>query len=91
ASGTPPPRAANALPSATFARAILLCWAAAVPLLTWGLAFADRVAIRIGAASLLIGLAAGATYIVHMLRRARTPTADETAVDPAVRELFRTT
>ncbi|HEX7282731.1 MAG TPA: hypothetical protein VF239_11790 [Vicinamibacterales bacterium] len=91
ASGTAPSRAANALPSAPFARSILLCWAVAVPLLTWGLAFADRIAIRVGAASLLIGLAAGATYISYMLRRARAPTADEAAVDPAMRELFRTT
>jgi len=91
ASGRAPSRAANALPSATFARSILLCWAVAVPLLTWGLAFADRIAIRVGAASLLIGLAAGATYIIYMLRRAHASTADETAVDPAMRELFRTT
>jgi hypothetical protein len=91
ASGTTPSRAANALPSAPFARAILLCWAVAVPLLIWGLAFADRIAIRAGAASLLIGLAAGATYISYMLRRARVSTADETSIDPAMRELFRTT
>jgi hypothetical protein len=71
--GAPPPRAANALPSAVFARQILLCWAAAVPLLAWGLPYANQVAIRAGAACLLGGLGIGGLYAVYMVRKAREP------------------
>lgn len=70
ATGTVPAKAANALPSARFARSIFLCWAAGVPLLAWGLPFADLAVIRAGAAVLLAGLALGAAHIVAMLRRA---------------------
>jgi hypothetical protein len=77
ASGAPPPRAANALPSAAFARAIFLCWALAVPLLVWGLPQAQPLAIRAGAVSLLAGLCLGAAYVCQMLRGARSsPTYD---------------
>jgi hypothetical protein len=68
--GTPPARAANALPSTAFARAIFLCWAAAVPFLVWGLSHADQQAIRMGALFLLAGLGAGASYMIYMVRRA---------------------
>ncbi len=68
--GTPPARAANALPSTAFARAIFLCWAAAVPFLVWGLSQADQQAIRMGAVFLLAGLGAGASYMIYMVRRA---------------------
>jgi hypothetical protein len=71
AAGSPPVRAANALPSAAFARPIFLCWAAGVPLLAWGLARADQLAIRAGAVALLAALALGGTYIMFMGRRAR--------------------
>lgn len=70
--GAPPSRAANALPSAPFARAIFLCWAAAIPALVWGLPRADQVAIRAGAVFLLAGVGLGGTYLIVMVRRART-------------------
>ena len=66
----PPPRAANALPSAPFARAIFLCWAAAVPLLLWGLPSANLLVIRSGAMCLAAGLALGAAYLLHLMRAA---------------------
>jgi hypothetical protein len=70
ATGSPPPRAANALPSTAYARPIFLCWAAAVPLLAWGLSQADQHAIRAGAVLLLAGLGLGATYMIHVVRSA---------------------
>jgi hypothetical protein len=70
ARGTPPAVAANALPSASFARPIFLLWTAAVPLLAWGLAFEARLAIRTAAVLLLLALAAGLAYMRRMLRRA---------------------
>jgi hypothetical protein len=70
ATGAPPPIAANALPSARFARSIFLCWAIALPPFAWGLARADQFAIRWGAAVLLMGLVLGAAYMMSMLRRA---------------------
>jgi hypothetical protein len=69
--GAPPSRSANSLPSARFARLIFLCWAAALPLLAWGLARADQFAIRWGAVVLLAGLGLGVTYMMSMLRAAR--------------------
>ncbi len=76
--GAPPSRAANALPSMAFARSIFLCWAAAVPLLLWGLPLANHLAIRSGALSLLAGVCVGVTYLLYLMRRAgdqpsRTP------------------
>ena len=71
--GAPPSRAANALPSARFARSIFLCWAAAVPLLAWGLSRADQFAIRTGAGLLLVGVGLGGAYVLHMMRLAREP------------------
>lgn len=70
ARGAPPSRAANALPSARFARAIFVCWTAAVPLLAWGLAHAHHLAIRTGALFLLAGVGAGGTYLLWLMRRA---------------------
>lgn len=69
ATGAPPARAAHALPSAAFARSIVLCWAIALPLLVWGLPTADRLAIRAGAMVLLAGVGLGATYLLAMVRR----------------------
>jgi hypothetical protein len=71
AAGSRPARAAHALPSAAFARPIFVCWAAAVPLLVWGLPQANQLAIRAGALGLLLGLCLGGAYIVFMVRRAR--------------------
>ena len=68
--GETPAKAANALPSATFARSIFLCWAVAVPLLARGLPHADHFAIRWGAVVLLAGLGLGAAHMISMLRRA---------------------
>jgi hypothetical protein len=70
AAGAPPARAAHSLPSPAFARAIFLCWAAAVPLLVWGLPHANQPAIRTGAAILLLGLCLGGAYVVFMVHRA---------------------
>ena len=72
ARGAPPERAANSLPSSSFARAIFICWTAGVPLLTWGLAFEVTVAIRAAALLLLAGVLTGAVYQIQMLRAART-------------------
>ncbi len=71
ATGKPPAMAAHALPSEAFARFIFLCWAAAVPMLTYGLATVDHVAIRVGAVLLLAGVTVGGAYLAYMLRRAR--------------------
>ena len=68
--GSPPGRPSHALPSAAFARSILLCWAIALPLLVWGLPTADQLAIRAGALVLLAGVGLGATYMLSMVRRA---------------------
>lgn len=70
ATGTPPGRAAHALPSSAFARSIFLCWTAALPLFVWGLARADQFAIRAGALALLAGVGLGGAYLVFMVRRA---------------------
>ena len=67
--GSPPARSSHALPSAAFARSILLCWAIALPLLVWGLPTADQLAIRAGALVLLAGVGLGATYTLYMVRR----------------------
>ncbi len=69
AKGGPPEVAANALPSPTFARPIFLLWTVGVLLLAFGLPTENLAAIRIAAAVLLGGVATGAAYIVHMLRR----------------------
>lgn len=68
--GAPPARAANALPSAPFARSIFLCWAAGVPLLAWGVPQAQHLSIRAGSALLLTGVALGCAYMLWMVRRA---------------------
>ena len=78
AAGSPPAVAANALPSAEYARTIFLCWMAGVPLLVWGLSDQTEVAVRLGALCLFAGLAAGATYALMIWRR----------VTPPIRELF---
>lgn len=71
AAGEPPSVAAHALPSEAFARLIFVCWAAAVPTLTYGLAATDHLATRVGAMLLLAGVTVGGAYVVHMLRGAR--------------------
>ena len=71
AKGAPPDRAANALPSARFARPIFIAWSVGVPGLACGLASANRAAIAASSATLFVGLCLGALYIRHMLRAAR--------------------
>jgi hypothetical protein len=69
--GAPPSRPANALPSPTFARSIFLCWAAAIPLLLWGLPVSHQGLIRGGAVCLLAAVCSGAAYVLYLLRAAR--------------------
>ena len=71
--GRPPERAANQLPSATFARPIFLAWTAGVPWLAWGLVTGHQGAIAAGSAVLLVGLTTGASYLVFLMRTARLP------------------
>ena len=71
--GRPPARAANSLPSETFARPIFVAWTAGAPLLAIGLAFAVPTAIRVGAACLALALLAGAAYLRQMLADAKAP------------------
>jgi len=71
AHGSLPNRAANALPSAAFARPIFVAWSFGVPLLAWGLAFESRPAIRMAALLLLAAVCLGAAYQVYLLRSAQ--------------------
>jgi hypothetical protein len=73
AAGAPPRHAANSLPSARFALAILLAWTVGVPVLAFGLPAGQAHAVRIGAILLLAGIISGAAYIVFMLRKAHAP------------------
>ena len=68
--GTPPPRSAHELISATLARSIFAAWLAGVPLMVWALPHARHAAIRAGAALLLTGLLIAAAHVMRMLRRA---------------------
>ena len=68
--GAIPDTAANALPSATHARVVFVCWTAGVPLLAAGLATSVAPLTRAGALLMLMGVAAGAAHIRHMMRRA---------------------
>ncbi len=70
--GAPPDRGANTLPSAGFARAIFLLWAAGVPLLALGLMAESRAAIAVSAAFLLGGVSTGAIYVTYVMRAAST-------------------
>ena len=70
--GCPPPTAANALPSAGFARAIFIAWTIGVPALAFGLPLEVPILIRVGAVALAVGLFLGARYMAWMLARART-------------------
>jgi hypothetical protein len=68
--GAAPERAANALPSARFARVIFVLWTAGVPLLAWGLATERPRTIAASAVLLLCGVGAGGAYLVSMLSAA---------------------
>ncbi len=69
--GPPPAVAANALPSAAWARPLFFIWLVGVPTLVWGLAFHNLAAIQLGAALLLCGVATNVAYLVSMMRRLR--------------------
>jgi hypothetical protein len=71
--GRPPERAANELPSPAFARPIFLAWTAGVPCLAWGLAAGQPVSVAGASLVLLGGVAAGAAYVLFLLRSARLP------------------
>lgn len=70
ASGEPPARAANALPSPAFALTIFAGWTVGAPVLTYGLAFEHHAAIAISAAVLAASVLTGAAYLRHMLKMA---------------------
>lgn len=65
--GPPPAVAANALPSARWAKAIFLVWVVAVPLLAIGLTANSPAAIAVAAGLLLIGVGLNAAYLRVML------------------------
>ena len=66
--GAAPPRGANELPSASYARAIFLAWAPGVPMLAAGLAFEIPSWIAISAALLLGGACISAAYLAYLVR-----------------------
>ena len=66
--GAAPPRGANVLPSASYARAIFLAWAPGVPMLAAGLAFEIPSWIAISAALLLGGACISAAYLAYLVR-----------------------
>jgi hypothetical protein len=69
--GEPPARAANQLPSPSFARGLFACWSVGVPLLAAGLASSRAGLIVSGAACVLAGTLLNAAYLHHLLRAAR--------------------
>lgn len=71
--GKPPSRAANELPTATFAKPIFLLWTAGVPWLAWGLATGHALSVRGASAIMLAGVLVGGAYLVHLMREAGVP------------------
>jgi hypothetical protein len=69
--GPPPAVAANALPTAAWARPLFVIWVAGVPTLMWGLALQEIGAVRAGAALLGCGTVTNAGYLLSMMRRLR--------------------
>lgn len=69
--GPPPAVAANALPSAAWARPLFVIWLAAVPTLTWGVASHSAAATNVGAVLLMCGVFTNAAYLLSMMRRLR--------------------
>jgi hypothetical protein len=67
--GGPPSLSSHALHSEPLARLVFACWTIAVPLLAAGLSAGHHGAIRAGAAFLVIGLGAGGSYMLYMVRR----------------------
>jgi hypothetical protein len=72
AGGTTPAVAANALPSAAYARLVFFCWLAAVPLLAIGLPINEPSLVRLGALALFVGVVTGALHMRHMMRQAHS-------------------
>lgn len=71
--GKPPTRAANQLPTATFARPIFLLWTIGVPWLAWGLVTGQRSSIRLASLVLLAGVLVSGAYLAYLMRRAGEP------------------
>ena len=71
--GVPPERAANALPSAAFARPIFIAWSVGVPGLAWGLAGGHRLSIAMAAGVLLGGVTLGLAYLLWLMHQASRP------------------
>jgi hypothetical protein len=71
--GKPPTRAANQLPTATFARPIFLLWTIGVPWLAWGLATGQRISIRLASLVMLAGVLVGGAYLAYLVRAAGEP------------------
>ena len=69
--GRSPIHGVHELPSSAFARSIFICWVVGVPILALGLAHQHLPAIALSAATLLVGVAVSAAYLVHMLRKAQ--------------------
>lgn len=65
--GLPPAVAANALPSARWAKPIFIVWVVAVPLLAGGLAVNSPAATAVAAGLMLCGVALNAAYLRAML------------------------
>lgn len=68
--GPPPAVAANALPSAAWARPIFVAWAVGVPVCLVGLAGGYPIVVAAGAAVLGTGVVLNAAYLWWMVRRA---------------------
>ena len=77
--GAPPERAANALPSAAFARPIFIAWSVGVPGLALGLATGHRLSIAMAAGVLLGGVSLGLAYVLWLVREASRPLPSATA------------
>jgi hypothetical protein len=71
--GKPPTRAANQLPTATFARPIFLLWTIGVPWLAWGLVTGQRSSIRLASLVLLAGVLVSGAYLAYLMRTAGQP------------------
>ena len=69
--GAPPPRGANQLPTASFARPIFLLWTVGVPWFAWGVAAHHATSVRLASLVMLAGVVTSATYLAYLMRTAR--------------------
>lgn len=82
-SGVPPERGANTLPSAAFARTILIAWTIGVPGLIWAITAENQPAIALTASVMFAGVAANAAYLTHLVRTAQGNAAPQPAATAA--------